>query len=72
METPSEAVADAESSSEAKQTNGESSSKPKQASRSVSLLTKEQLARKRAQDRESQRQTRQALFEMFAGGGSVS
>jgi len=35
------------------------SSKPKQASRSVSLLTPEQLQRKRAQDRESQRQTRQ-------------
>jgi hypothetical protein len=34
------------------------SSKPKQASRSVSLLTPEQLQRKRAQDRESQRQTR--------------
>jgi FtsZ-interacting cell division protein ZipA len=35
-------------------------SKPKQQSRVVSLLTPEQLARKRAQDRESQRQTRQA------------
>jgi hypothetical protein len=34
-------------------------SRPKQASRSVSLLTPEQLQRKRAQDRESQRQTRQ-------------
>ncbi len=34
------------------------SSKSKQASRSVSLLTPEQLQRKRAQDRESQRQTR--------------
>lgn len=38
--------------------NGESS-KSKQAPRSVSLLTPEQLQRKRAQDRESQRQTRQ-------------
>lgn len=34
------------------------SSKLKQASRSVSLLSPEQLQRKRAQDRESQRQTR--------------
>jgi hypothetical protein len=56
METPSDADAD-----------GKSSSKAKQASRSVSLLTPEQLIRKRAQDRESQRQTRQALFEMFIG-----
>ena len=37
------------------------SNKPKQASRSVSLLTPEQLQRKRAQDRESQRQTRYVL-----------
>ena len=34
------------------------SNKLKQASRSVSLLSPEQLQRKRAQDRESQRQTR--------------
>jgi hypothetical protein len=47
---------------------GRSFSKAKQASRSVSLLTPEQLVRKRAQDRESQRQTRQALFEMLIGG----
>jgi len=58
METPSDAEADAA---------GKSSSKAKQASRSVSLLTPEQLIRKRAQDRESQRQTRQALFEIFIG-----
>jgi hypothetical protein len=53
METPSDADADADAA-------GKSSSKAKQASRSVSLLTPEQLIRKRAQDRESQRQTRQA------------
>ena len=47
---------------------GRSSSKAKQPSRPVSLLTPEQLIRKRAQDRESQRQTRQALFEMLIGG----
>jgi len=39
--------------------------KPKQASRSVSLLTPEQLQRKRAQDRESQRQTRPVNLAFF-------
>jgi hypothetical protein len=39
--------------------------KPKQASRSVSLLTPEQLQRKRAQDRESQRQTRCVKTRVF-------
>jgi hypothetical protein len=45
--------------------NGESS-KPKQAPRSVSLLTPEQLQRKRAQDRESQRQTRARVKQTIA------
>ncbi|KAH8752082.1 hypothetical protein BGZ57DRAFT_965916 [Hyaloscypha finlandica] len=40
--------------------------KPKQASRSVSLLTPEQLQRKRAQDRESQRQTRARVKQTIA------
>lgn len=55
METPSDADAD-----------GKTSSKPKQASRSVSLLTQEQLIRKRAQDRESQRQTRLRVKQTIA------
>jgi hypothetical protein len=42
------------------------STKPKQASRSVSLLTPEQLQRKRAQDRESQRQTRARVKQTIA------
>ncbi|PMD33123.1 hypothetical protein L207DRAFT_175622 [Hyaloscypha variabilis F] len=42
------------------------SNKPKQASRSVSLLTPEQLQRKRAQDRESQRQTRARVKQTIA------
>ncbi|KAH8796716.1 hypothetical protein BGZ57DRAFT_961682 [Hyaloscypha finlandica] len=46
--------------------NGDSSSKPKQAPRSVLLLTPEQLQRKRAQDRESQRQTRARVKQTIA------
>jgi hypothetical protein len=46
-----------------------SSTKPKQASRSVSLLTPEQLQRKRAQDRESQRQTRPVNLAFFPSAG---
>ncbi|KAH8750625.1 hypothetical protein F5882DRAFT_77230 [Hyaloscypha sp. PMI_1271] len=45
---------------------GGSSSKARQASRSVSLLTPEQLVRKRAQDRESQRQTRLRVKQTIA------
>jgi len=50
---------------------GTPSTRAKQPSRRVSLLTPEALARKRAQDRDSQRQTRQALVNTLIVEGRL-